>query len=219
MKKSFLFLLLTIIVSTFYSSTVNAQLEFPEDKVSWKFTAVQNEGEATIVGTITMEEHWHIYAAHMPEGTYLIATEVNLNKSADFKTVGGVIEPKPHFERDELADEDLYYHSNTIQLKRKIKVLSENDFVLKGTFSFQTCDDTHCLPPYDAEFEVKIKGFKKAEENKLGEIDFSLVPGDETSDLEGNQFVKVNKEWFKVPEGNSSTFYKKYLSLGGKHEE
>lgn len=211
--------MLTAIVSFFYANNLSAQLEFPEDKVSWNFTVVQDGENATIIGTITMVEHWHIYAAKLPADSYLIASDVVLKKSTNYKTLGGVIEPKPHFEHDDLADEDLFYHSNTIKLKRKIKVLSEKDFTLKGVFSFQTCDDTHCLPPHEADFEVKIKGVAKEVDVEGSANDFSLVSGDETTDKNGNSFVKVNNEWFQVPAGNSSEFYKKYLSLGGKHEE
>ena len=42
------------------------QMEFPEDKVNWKFTIEQEGDEAYIIGTITMVEHWHIYAANLP---------------------------------------------------------------------------------------------------------------------------------------------------------
>jgi len=148
---------LFVIISGF----VHSQLEFPEDKVSWKFTIEQEGDEATIVGTITMVKHWHIYAANLPKGNMAIPTAIELEKSDKFKLLGPVIEPKPIFVHDELADEDLYYHSNTIKMKRKIKVLSESDFTLKGVFTFQTCDDSHCLPPHDAEFSVKVKGVKK----------------------------------------------------------
>lgn len=149
-----------VIVACLSLFTLNAaaQLEFPEDKVSWKFTVEQKGDEAFVVGTISMVQHWHVYAAHLPEGTFLIPTSVSLKPSADFKLLGKVIEPKPTYEKDEITGDDLYYHSNTVKLKQKIKVLSEKDFTIKGVFTFQTCDATHCLPPYDAEFTVKVKG-------------------------------------------------------------
>ena len=37
-------------------------------------------------------------------------------------------------------------------------LLSESDFELNGEFSFQTCDDTHCLPPFYEDFKLKVKG-------------------------------------------------------------
>ena len=146
--------------TVFFAKFTSAQLEFPEDKVSWKFTIEQNGDEATVIGEITMVKHWHIYAVYLPKGSFLIPTSVTLTPSSNFKTIGKLEEPKPIFEHDEMADEDLLYHSNTIKLKQKIKVLSEKDFTLKGKFVFQTCDDTHCLPPHEAEFSLKVKGVK-----------------------------------------------------------
>lgn len=193
------------------------QIEYPEDKVSWKFTVEQDGEDAYIVGTITMVEHWHIYAANLPEGGYSIPSEMILEANKNYKSIGGVKEPKPTYERDKVTGEDLYYHSNTVKLKRKIKVLSEEDFSINGSFSFQTCDDDHCLPPYSAKFSVKVNGVKPKEETP--EDIFENATGDEVKDDEGNTFVKVNGEWHQVPEGNSVGFYKKYLALRGKDEK
>jgi len=222
MKKSILLFL--VLFTGLLSTSLNAQIEFPEDKVSWKFTAVQDGENVTIIGTVTMVENWHIYAAHIPPGSFTLPSTVVLMESSDFKLVGSVIEPKPHFEHDELADEDLYFHSGTIKFKQKIKVLSDKDFVLKGVFGFQTCDDSHCLPPHDAEFELKIKGVKEEaiiETSKLTKLEetFISINNDEAKNEVGVSFVKVNDKWHEVPEGNSIAFFKKFLSLGGKDEE
>ena len=42
---------------------------------------------------------------------------------------------------------------------------TQDNFTIKGFFTFQTCDDKHCLPPYDGPFELNIKGceFEKFE--------------------------------------------------------
>ena len=193
------------------------QIEYPEDKVSWKFTVEQDGEDAYIVGTITMVEHWHIYAANLPEGAFSIPTEINLKPNKNYKTVGGVKEPKPIFEHDEMAGEDLYYHSNMVKLKRKIKVLSEEDFTIEGTFSFQTCDDDHCLPPHFADISVKVKGVQPKEE--APEDLFENAEGDEVTNEDGQVYVKVGGEWHPVPEGNSVGFYKKYIALRGKDEK
>ncbi|GAB5419103.1 MAG: hypothetical protein Crog4KO_06110 [Crocinitomicaceae bacterium] len=212
--KGAMLLLLLLVISAKASF---GQIEYPEDKVSWKFTVEQDGEDAYIVGTITMVEHWHIYAANLPEGAFSIPTEIKLKANSNYKTVGGVKEPKPIFKHDELADEDLYYHSNTVKLKRKIKVLSEKDFTIEGEFSFQTCDDDHCLPPHTAKFSVKVKGVQPKEE--APEDLFKNAEGDEVTDEEGQVYVKVNGEWHPVPEGNSTGFYKKYIALRGKDEE
>lgn len=193
------------------------QIEYPEDKVSWKFTVEQNGDEAYIVGTITMVEHWHIYACNLPEEAFSLPTEVKLMPNNNYKAVGVVKEPNPIYKFDEMADEHLYYHSNTVKLRRKIKVLSEDDFVVEGEFFFQTCDDDHCLPPHTAKFSVNVKGVQPKEETP--EDVFENAEGDEVEDDKGQVYVKVNGSWHPVPEGNSVGFYKKYIALSGKDEE
>lgn len=158
MKNIFKHIILPFIMLVAFVFNANAQLEFPKDKVNWEFSVEQNGCDATIIGKISMVEHWHIYAAKLPETSFLIATEVEPEKSSNYDIVGQVIEPKPEFYHDEAADEDIWQHSGAITLKRKIKIKSKKDFTLKGRFTFQTCDESHCLPPYDAEFTVKVKG-------------------------------------------------------------
>lgn len=215
------YLLLSIIAFFAISTSVNAQLEFPEDKVSWKFSVEQNGCDAYVVGKITCVEHWHVYAANLPEGSFLLPTEIVPEKSPNYKVVGKVIEPKPEFYHDKAADEDIYQHSKTFTMKRKIKITSEKDFTLKGRFSFQTCDESHCLPPFDAEFTLQVKGCgsEKAEAvEENNENEFESVTGDEAKGKDGSTYVKFENDWIKVPEGNSVAFYKKYLALGGSHD-
>ena len=113
--------------------------------MNWKFTIEQKGCNAIIIGTITCVEHWHVYAANLPEGSFLLPTEIEPDKSSNYTVVGKVIEPKPEFYHDEAADEDIFQHSKTFILKRRIKITSEKDFTLKGRFSFQTCDESHCI--------------------------------------------------------------------------
>ena len=158
MKNTIKFIMMPLAMLLAITFSASAQLEFPEDKVSWEFSVEQNGCEATIIGKISMVEHWHIYAAKLPKESFLIATELEPEKSPNYKVVGGVIEPKPEFYHDEAADEDIWQHSGKITMKRKIKITSKKDFTLKGRFTFQTCDESHCLPPFDTDFAVKIKG-------------------------------------------------------------
>ncbi len=186
--KSFPFLFLF-----FLALNANSQLEYPEDKVSWKFSVKQNGDEATVVAKIKMVKHWHIYAAHLPAGSFTIPTNIVFEKSDNYKVLGEIKEPKPIFVHDEEADEDLYYHSNSIKMSQKIKILSEKDFTLNGIFSFQTCDDSHCLPPYETSFSIKVKGTKsdsestKEEEETNNDVD-TIV----TSDVAKSTPVSTN---------------------------
>jgi len=154
----------------FSSKAILAQIEYPEDKAKWKFSIEQKGAEATIIAEVKMETHWHINSIVLPKGVFGLPTTFKLTKASTFKTVGSIVEPKPIVKHDVESDEDLSYHEGKIILKQKIKVNSEKDFVLNGTFSFQTCDETHCLAPYDGNFKVNVKGLKSSATSEVNPI-------------------------------------------------
>lgn len=156
MKYTALFIVL-LFTAAFRLSGI-AQIELPEDKVKWKFRTEQKGCEATVIAEVTIVPHWHINSIILPKGTFGYATKFELAKSPDYQLVGGVSEPKPIQRHDEEADEDLSYHEGKIVFRQKIKVMSLKDFVLKGNYSFQPCDESHCLAPYDGTFSLKIAG-------------------------------------------------------------
>jgi thiol:disulfide interchange protein DsbD len=171
------FALLPLFLFCVASFSIRAQLELPQDKVSWKFSVEQKGGEATVIAKIKVVNHWHINATKLPAGTFGLPTEFTLKKSTHFEQVGGIIEPKPILKYDDIADEQLAYHEGSLTLKRKIKVLSKEDFELTGTFVFQTCNDVKCLPDHTVPFKLKIKGFVDAEEKTDGANGDSLSSG------------------------------------------
>lgn len=183
---------MVVLFALFFTKNIYSQLELPEDKVSWSFSVEQNGDEATVIGKITMVKDWHIYSAYLPKGSFLIPTKVDLVPSSNFQLVGKLIEPKPVVHRDEITGEDLLYHSNTIYLKQKIKITSEKDFVLKGKFSFQTCDDEKCLPPHEADFSVKVKGVEK--DNSDENIEVVVDPAIPVDTIDNNENPEPIKE-------------------------
>ncbi|MCW8941109.1 MAG: protein-disulfide reductase DsbD family protein, partial [Flavobacteriales bacterium] len=185
-----------IILSLFftYQSSI-AQID-PLEKVSWEFSVEQTNCEAYIIGKATIVDKWHIYAAHLPEGGFALPTVMELEKSDKYEIIGKLLEPKPEKVHDEILNEDLYLHSGTIAFKQKIKILSNKKFKIKGTYSFQTCDDIQCLPPYDDVFEVKVKGCKLDEESNNSEMSFVLnetVNTDSTEKIEEQATIEFPK--------------------------
>ncbi len=182
--------IITLLLMTFVTS---AQVELGDSKVKWKFTVEQTNDEAIIVGKISIVEHWHINASKLPKGSFGLPTAIKLTQTPNYTLVGDVIEPKPILKHDDEADEDLCYHEGAFVLKRKIKVLSQKDFVLKGVFTFQTCNEVMCLPPYDANFSVNIKGVPSAEWVTETVVTHSsedtLVPESESVNATGSENV------------------------------
>ena len=140
------------------SNLYSQEIEFPEDKVKYTINFVQKECVVTISANIDIEEGWHINGANIPLESFSIPTDLYLDTSSMFISEDSIYEPVFEHVYDDIAKEDLYLHKGKITISRKVFVKSENDFVLKGFFTFQTCDDSHCLPPYDGPFEIKVKG-------------------------------------------------------------
>ena len=143
-----------LICSNLYSQ----EIEFPEDKVKYTINFVQKECVVTIAANIDIEEGWHINGANLPLESFSIPTDLYLDTSSMFISEDSIYEPVFEHVYDDIAKEDLYLHKGKITISRKVFIKSEKDFVLKGFFTFQTCDDSHCLPPYDGPFEIKVKG-------------------------------------------------------------
>ena len=156
MNKIFHLALLAIVSIT--SGGLLSQIELPEDKVKSAISLIQNDCNLEVVVDVDIVEGWHINSHVLPEGSFSIPTNITIEKSNNYNIRGGIIEPEPILEFDEMADEMMSYHHHKFTLKKKVISKSREDYVLKGTFSFQTCNDVKCLPEYEQPFELKVKG-------------------------------------------------------------
>jgi len=194
------FFLLFIFTSLFKTIGFSqSKIELPEDMVKWKVTVDQKGCEATVIASVTMVTHWHINSIALPKGTFGYATKFQLNKSADYKVIGVVSEPKPIQKHDDEADEDLSYHEGKVVFKYKIQILTDKDFVLKGTYAFQTCDESHCLAPYDDVFSVKVKGCLDAASEGLTPEDSSIT----STTVEPIKTSRIDKNAPKIQSNNN----------------
>ena len=156
--KNIKFLFLSFIALILSGKLFSQGIEFPEDKVKYSINVVQKECVVSIIADIDIEEGWHINGANLPLESFSIPTDLLLDTSSMFIIEDSIYEPEVKRIYDNIAKEDLYLHEGKIKISRKVVVNSEKDFVIKGVFTFQTCDDSHCLPPYDGPFEIKVKG-------------------------------------------------------------
>lgn len=159
-----------------FTQAAYGQLELPEDKVKVDFSIVQKGCDASVVAKVKCVEHWHINAVKLPPESFGYPSSLNLEPSPAYELRGGTIEPKPIHVYDEKAKEDLYYHEGTFNIKQKIKVVGEKDFVIKGNFDFQTCDEVKCLRPFAYEFELNVKGCKTDQAQQIE------IPAKKTAD-------------------------------------
>ena len=156
--KNINFLFLSCITLILSGKLFSQDIEFPEDKVKYSINIVQKGCIVSIIADIDIEEGWHINGVNLPLESFSIPTGLYLDTSSMFISEDTIYEPEVEHVYDDIAKEDLYLHEGKIKISRKVVVNSEKDFVIKGVFTFQTCDDSHCLPPYDGQFEIKVKG-------------------------------------------------------------
>jgi thiol:disulfide interchange protein DsbD len=128
--------------------------------VKWTFNSKQiSAGEVQLIFTATIDRTWHLYSQDVPpppDGP--VPTSFFFEKSADFKTIGKVKEPKAIEEYDNQFQAVLKYFADKAVFTQNISVLSTKDFKITGYLEFMCCDDKQCLAPETIDFEFNIKG-------------------------------------------------------------
>ncbi len=136
MKKFFAFITL---ISTFF---VNAQ----QDRVTWD-TSVEkiSETEYTLKIKASIEEGWHLYSQHLPEGG-AIPTSFSFEGAGEtFELIGTVKESEPHTEHDKVFDMELSFFDNYATFEQKIKLKDSTLTSIVGGVDYQACDDRSCI--------------------------------------------------------------------------
>ena len=151
MKKTLLFLMAALM-----STMMWAQEMLDPIKWTYKVNELSNT-EAELVFTAKLDAGWHLYSQYTdPNGP--IALEFTFNESNDYQRIGKVQEPKPHEEMDNIFGCIVKSFSGTVSFRQKIKRISDKDFTVKGTVSYQLCNDGSCIAPDDHDFSFKVSG-------------------------------------------------------------
>jgi len=191
MKKFFLLGLIGL-MGLLGNGSAQAQMLDPA-KVSYSVKETSST-EADLVITVKLDAGWHMYSQHTdPNGP--LPTVFEFTQSSDYALVGKVIEPKPHEEKDEMFGCVVKSFSGTVVFRQKIKRLSQKDFTVKGTISYQLCNNGSCIAPEDHDMTFKVKG--ATEEVVATEEPISTVEEPETPE---NMEAQVNTETTENPE-------------------
>jgi len=126
--------------------------------IAWSFSANSlgnNEYEIILNGNI--EDGWHTYSTTLPmsdEGP--LGSWITFEESDNYELIDGIIEENAHSYFDETWQMDIVDFAGEAIFKQKVKVLTADEFTLKGNINFMVCKDGACLPPEDAQFEITI---------------------------------------------------------------
>ena len=128
------------------------------DPVKWTYSVRElSADEAELVFTAELDAGWHLYSQHTdPNGP--LAIEFSFVDNDDYRRIGKVAEPKPHEEMDEIFQCIVKSFSDKVVFRQKIKRLSYKDFSVKGTVTYQLCNDGSCIAPEDHDFTFVVSG-------------------------------------------------------------
>ncbi len=144
-----------IITFLLFSFLTTAQIH---DPINWEFSQKQiSENEIELQFRAILEEHWHLYSQHIDDNGP-VPTEFTFTTSVGYNLIDGVNEGESLEEFDPNFDMVLKYFGDEALFTQKIKVTSNEDFILKGNVYFMVCDEAQCLPPEEVEYTFEIKG-------------------------------------------------------------
>jgi thiol:disulfide interchange protein DsbD len=137
-----------------------------ETPVKWTFQTVKiNDSVAELQFKANIEQNWHLYSQYT-KGIELPIV-FNFDKSAQYKRLGKVTEPKPIEETDEMFGTSKFFNQQ-VTFKQRVQVLDNKPFTIKGKLEGQACKDGRCTQ-VEQKFAFDIKGFDKVAMNEDGD--------------------------------------------------
>ncbi len=158
MKKAFLSLISVFILLA--GENLQAQLL---DPVKWNYTLEKvSDNEYDLFFNATIEENWYLYSTEVP-AYGPIPTSFSFEPSEFYETIGGIAEiTKANEKFDPSFKIYIKMFENTATFKQRVRILSQDNFFIKGVHEFMSCDDTRCLPPKELEFSFEFNIGKTA---------------------------------------------------------
>ena len=152
-KMTRLLAILFVFISIFSSAQIY-------DPVQWSFyKSYISEDEVELQFVAHIEDNWHLYSQHLPQGVDAYPTEFIFVETDNYDRIAQVIEPEPIKEPDPMFDNlVLPYFEEQVIFTQRIKIKSGSDFNLNGEISFMCCDESQCVFPPAMSFSYDIKG-------------------------------------------------------------
>ena len=124
--------------------------------VTWTFSVERiGASQADLIFVARMESPWHIHSQRVREGGPL-ATKFAFEESDDFSLMGSVTEPGAIHRLDAPFRMFVGMFDQTAIFRQRIHLWYDR-VAVKGFVRYMTCNDTSCLPPQTAMFDMEIK--------------------------------------------------------------
>ena len=148
-----------ILFSVIYLAVINGQSDI-DNAVKYNLELNRknvHKGEVTtLTANLKILKNYYVYSSH-PEKS-LSPSYIEWEDSSYFGAVGILQEPKPKTKYDPMFEMDIGYHTGNIQFKQDLKLgdkLKPGSYSMNGTFVYQACDPTKCIPHWD-DFTIQL---------------------------------------------------------------
>jgi len=172
MRKYFRKILITLILfSGLMVWNLSAQVVSP---VKWTFSQKKiADKEIELSFNATIDKGWHLYGTDLPDGGP-VSTSFKFNKdSTNYQFIGSLISnSRPVKQFDKTFNLELTYYTQEAHFVRRVKVLNDKTFVIKGSVEFQSCNDETCTMD-EQEFSFPVNSVAI-------QVSASAVPSDVT---------------------------------------
>ncbi len=129
-----------------------AQIQNP---VKWEFkTKVTGGNTAEIQFIASIDNGWHLYSQHLPDGGPM-PTEFVFAKLEGIQLDGKASEPTPKEVFDDMFKMKVKYFDKTATFVQKIKLVNSKPVTVSGIINFQACNEETCIPG-EAEFSFEV---------------------------------------------------------------
>ncbi|MBL7719209.1 MAG: thioredoxin family protein [Flavipsychrobacter sp.] len=145
---------LVVILGLLFSFSATAQMV--EDPTTWSFEAKKTgDNKYDVIVHLKLKEHWHIWSFD-PKGDGLqVPPEIKLNKDPKVKPEGKVKEKGDLISKEiDGVDGIVNYFENKVDYVQKISVTG--NVKITGSYRYQVCNESMCLPPKTKKFSVEI---------------------------------------------------------------
>ena len=142
----------------FILSILNGNLYAQENPVNWEFTVNKKSKSLYEIHLFAkIKEPWHIYSEVQPKDAIATPTIIKVTPNPLVQLQGKTIEVgnRQNYYSNETKTSALQY-LNQVDFVQTVRLKADVKTSIRGTITFQVCNDEKCLPPKTIPFFVTL---------------------------------------------------------------